>query len=102
MRYLDGVFLTGGVMATSQSGGIVKSDVNFFNLTSSAWQNIPPMNYNRHDHILVPVDGVPTVIGGLGQHYSEQLREGSWKTWLEHNPAYAMSALQVDSDEFSC
>ena len=102
MRYLDGVLLAGGGTQTSVSGGTTKPDVNFFNLTSSTWQDFPPLNESRDDHILVPVDGVPTVIGGIGKQYSEQFVDGSWQPWLEHQPAIHMSAVQVPSDEFHC
>ena len=103
MRYLDGVLLAGGVtQANVGGGGMVKRDVNFFNLTSSTWQDFPPLNYYRSDHILVPVDGIPTVIGDIRAQYSEQFVDGSWQPWLEHWPAIQMSAVQVPSDEFHC
>merc|ERR1719260_6053 len=103
MRYLDGVLLAGGVTQSRDvGGGQIKPDVNFFNLTSSSWQDFPPLNDYRSDHVLVPVDGVPTVIGGLDREYSEQLVDGSWQKWLKHQAAIYMSAVHVPSKEFHC
>ena len=97
------MLLAGGVTQSSVGGGgHVMRDVNFFNLTSSSWQDFPSLNDYRSKHVLVPVDGVPTVIGGIDREYSEQLVDGSWQKWLKHQAANHMSAVHVPSDEFHC
>lgn len=103
MRYLDGVLVSGGVETSGVGGGgHIKESVNFFNLTSSTWQDFSPMNHYRQTHILVSVAGVPTVIGGYDVEYSEQFMDEGWKPWIETTRAVRMAAVYVPSDEFHC
>ena len=106
MNYMDGIMVVGGVKATSENGGgYTSDDVNFFNLTSTMWQKFPSMNKYRYEHILAPVNGIPTVIGGgVGQssYYSEQYINGRWNNWIEHTPVIYSSFVQVPKDDFHC
>ena len=105
MNYMDGIMVAGGVKATSENGGgYASNDVNFFNLTSNMWQKFPSMNeamYARH--ILAPVNGIPTVIGGWYSDYAEQYINGNWNNWIEQNPkVFGHSFVQVPKDDFHC
>ena len=104
MNYMDGIMVAGGVIATSENGGYPPSnDVNFFNLTSNIWQKFPSMNNARYAHILAPVNGIPTVIGGVFSNYSEQYINGKWNNWIEKNPrVHGHSFVQVSKDDFHC
>ena len=106
MNYMDGVMVAGGVFGGS--GGTVSNDVNFFNLTTNKWQKFPSLNCYcknccRSDHILAPVNDIPTVIGGFSSDYSEQYINGKWNNWIEQNPkVYSHSFVQVPKDDFHC
>ena len=104
MNYMDGIMVAGGIIAHSENGrGYFSNDVNFFNLTSNMWQKFPSMNQERNNHILAPVNGIPTVIGGWGSDYAEQYINGNWNNWIEQNPrVYYHSFVQVPKDDFHC
>ena len=107
MNYMDGIMVTGGVIADHESsGGHVSDDVNFFNLTTNVWQKFPFMKQSRYNHILAPVNGIPTVIGDSYSNYSdysEQYINGKWNNWIEQNPnVFGHSFVQVPKDDFHC
>ena len=104
MNYMDGIMVAGGVKATSEGGsGEHSNDVNFFNLTTNMWQKFPSMKQLRYNHILAPVNGIPTVIGGSFPNYSEQYINGKWNNWIEQNPqVYGHSFVQVSKEDFHC
>ena len=67
------------------------------------WQKFPSMNKGRYGHILAPVNGIPTTIGGIFISYSEQYINGKWINWIEQNPkVYDHSFVQVPKDDFHC
>ena len=106
MNYMDGIMVAGGVKASSDNGGgHISNDVNFFNLTSNLWQKFPYFMFH-YDHILAPVNGIPTVIGGNRQYvtgYSEQYINGKWNNWIKQNPIVDdHSFVQVSKDDFHC
>ena len=104
MNYMDGIMVTGGVIATSEGGsGYLSNDVNFFNLTTNMWQKFPSLEWIRSDHILAPVNGIPTVIGGFSSDYSEQYINGKWNNWIDQIPeVHYHSFVQVSKDDFHC
>ena len=104
MNYMDGIMVAGGVKATSEGGsGQHSNDVNFFNLTTNMWQKFPSMNKGRYGHILAPVNGIPTAIGGVFASYSEQYINGKWNNWIEQIPGVDYhSFVQVSKDDFHC
>ena len=100
MNYMDGIMVAGGVKAKF---GEISNDVNFFNLTTNMWQKFPSMNQGHEIHILAPVNGIPTVIGGFSSDYSEQYINGKWNNWIEQNPkVFGHSFVQVPKDDFHC
>ena len=103
LNYKDGIMVAGGIIAHSESSGHHSNDVNFFNLTTNMWQKFPSMNETRYDHILAPVNGIPTVIGGFSSDYSEQYINGKWNNWIKQNPIVDdHSFVQVSKDDFHC
>ena len=107
INYMDGIMVVGGECNPTDSTYYTSNDVNFFNLTSNIWQKFPSMNNARYAHILAPVNGIPTVIGGnSGQGlvtYSEQYINGKWNNWIEQIPGVDYhSFVQVSKDDFHC
>ena len=103
MKYKDGVLLAGGMENTDNyTGGYYRKDVEFFNLTSSAWQKFPPLNHGRAEHVLVPVNGHPTVIGGATSWDDKEVSEklyGRWLPWIKHNnDTRFMSAVKISDN----
>ena len=103
LNYKDGIMVAGGTIAVTEQSGYLSNDVNFFNLTTNMWQKFTSMNQGHEFHILAPVNGIPTVIGGVFSNNSEQFINGKWNNWIELNPdIYEHSFVQVPKDDFHC
>jgi hypothetical protein len=91
LAWQGGVLVTGGLVA----GSVPSAAAQLFNLTSEKWEELPPLEEARSEHILVEVDGRPTVIGGEGAARSERWADGAWRQHVEHTPVVMLSGLQV-------
>jgi len=103
MLHQGGILVTGGKVVEGPGGRLVDfAGTNLLNFNSGRWQQLGDMNQPRSEHILVHVEGVPTVIGGESASFSEQLVNGSWHQHVIHTPAVMISSIMVDPLDFHC
>lgn len=103
MLHQGGVLVTGGKVAGGPGGSLVDfAGTQLLNFNSGRWQQLGDMNQPRSEHILVQVEGVPTVIGGESASFSEQLLNGSWQQHVIHTPAVMIASVMVDPLDFHC
>ncbi|TRY78121.1 hypothetical protein TCAL_09781 [Tigriopus californicus] len=75
-----GVIVTGGQVSSGAT-----STVEFLNLKTWEWSDLPSLNSPRSGHEMGLLGGYPTVLGGYFSGVTEQFINGSWIQTPENN-----------------